>query len=607
MSDHLDVQKPLNAHRNGLENGGTAAAKERTSDHTVGEFVHPDGGWGWVVCFTSMLTNGTVFGVINTFGIIYVVMLEEYANGDPNISLKTSFVGSVCTGVTFLMCIVSSILSDRIGIRPIAVTGAVLGMAGLIISAFVKELEFLYLSYGVLLGVGAAFSYSPSLVILGHYFKKHMGLVNGMVAFGSALFTIALSLGLPKMLEVLKIRYTFLVLAGCYFILIIGAFTWKPLIKKDNLASMALSTESVYEHCNDCCTWTKKFLNVRIFRNRAYVIWCLSLGIALIGYFVPFVHLVKHTRDVFPGEDGNLLITFLQITSGIGRLVFGKVADLPFVNRVYLQQASFFVMGVVTACIPLSASYGGLVAISLIFGLCDGIFVCLLGPIAFDIVGHREASQAIGFLLGVFSVPFVVGPPTAGVIYDSMHSYDLAFYIAGGTPILGSLVMFFIPKVKQNYPGATEVENFASISMMDLRDRVTTKGVEMDRYNARGGPSTTELQIVRADDIVFKNGHIDLEPSDVVDITLKVEMKRKDTGEETKLLSDENNSHNDSLQSSKTNHRQSENEQLSESDTETGSIHDETFDINEQNYEADNLLKEVNECLKERNSPISEV
>lgn len=264
-------------------------------------------------------------------------------------------------------------------------------------------------------------------------------------------------------------------------------------------------------------------------------------------------------------------------------------------------------MGVVTACIPLSASYGGLVAISLIFGLCDGIFVCLLGPIAFDIVGHREASQAIGFLLGVFSVPFVVGPPTAGVIYDSMHSYDLAFYIAGGTPILGSLVMFFIPKVKQNYPGATEVENFASISMMDLRDRVTTKGVEMDRYNARGGPSTTELQIVRADDIVFKNGHIDLEPSDVVDITLKVEMKRKDTGEETKLLSDENNSHIDSLQSSKTNHRQSENEQLSESDTETGSIHDETFDINEQNYEADNLLKEVNECLKERNSPISEV
>lgn len=94
--------------------------------------------------------------------------------------------------------------------------------------------------------------------------------------------------------------------------------------------------------------------------------------------------------------------------------MFGKVADLPYVNRIYLQQVSFFVMGVVTVCIPLSGSYAGLIVISLIFGLCDGVFVCLLGPIAFDIVGPREASQAIGFLLGIFSIPFVVGPPVAG-------------------------------------------------------------------------------------------------------------------------------------------------------------------------------------------------
>ncbi|XP_060068494.1 monocarboxylate transporter 10-like isoform X2 [Ylistrum balloti] len=619
MSDHMDVQKPLNAHGNGMENGSHHAAKKNSSQTMGGEFVHPDGGWGWVVCFTSMLTNGTVFGVINTFGIIYVVMLDEYADGDPNISLKTSFVGSVCTGVTFLMCIVSSILSDRIGIRPIAVIGAVLGMTGLIISAFVTELEILYLSYGVCLGIGAAFSYSPSLVILGHYFKKHMGLVNGMVAFGSALFTIALSLGLPKMLEALKIRYTFLVLAGCYFILILGALTWKPLIKKDNLAAMALSTESVYEHCNDCCTWTRKFLNVRIFRNKAYVVWCLSLGVALIGYFVPFVHLVKHTRDRFPGTDGNLLITFLQITSGIGRLVFGKVADFPFVNRIYLQQASFLIMGVVTVCIPLSGSYGGLVAISLIFGLCDGIFVCLLGPIAFDIVGHREASQAIGFLLGIFAVPFVVGPPTAGVIYDTMHSYDLAFYIAGGTPILGSLLMFLIPKVKQNYPGATEAENFASISMLDLRERVSPRDIE--RYSSactKTGPSTTELQIVNADDIVFKNGHI---IADDIDVTLKVEKFERTTSytsEEANLLSDDRADVNENKSYIKSNLQNNDNkvdprtgDRSSDFNDgeEVASTHDETLDINtcEQSYEADTLLKEVNECLNERQSTISEV
>lgn len=53
------------------------------------EFVPPDGGWGWVVCITSLLTNGTAFSILNTFGIIYVYLIKEYASGDPEISFKT--------------------------------------------------------------------------------------------------------------------------------------------------------------------------------------------------------------------------------------------------------------------------------------------------------------------------------------------------------------------------------------------------------------------------------------------------------------------------------------------------------------------------------------
>ena len=41
--------------------------------------------------------------------------------------------------------------------------------------------------------------YTPSLVILGHYFRRHIGLVNGLVATGSSVFTIAL----PHILKVL--------------------------------------------------------------------------------------------------------------------------------------------------------------------------------------------------------------------------------------------------------------------------------------------------------------------------------------------------------------------------------------------------------------------
>ncbi|XP_059166367.1 monocarboxylate transporter 10-like [Physella acuta] len=435
--------------------------------------VQPDGGWGWVVCLTSMACNGTVFGIINSFGILYVAMREHFAKDDPNISFKTAWVGSVNTGITFLMCMISSIISDRVGIRPTGIIGGVLAFIGLISSAFVEELMLLYLTYGVIAGLGFAFAYAPSLVILGHYFKRHMGLVNGLVTFGSSAVTIALVLGLPHLLDKIGLKYTLVFMSCLAFLLNLYAFTWKPIFTRENLglSQVALSTmsiEMIQSQCTECCKFTRKFLNVRIWRNRGYVVWAVSCGVCLFGYFVPFVHLIKHVKDVFPESDGNILIMCIAITSGVARIVCGKIADLKWVNRIRLQQAAFAILGICTACIPFSSSFGGLIAITLIMGACDGIFICLLGPIAFDIVGERGASQALGFLFGIFSIPMTVGPPIAGMLYDSLGSYNIAFHVAGCPPVLGALIMFFIPRTKPNVPAVTSIEEFAAVSCHDI-------------------------------------------------------------------------------------------------------------------------------------------
>ena len=57
-------------------------------------------------------------------------------------------------------------------------------------------------------------------------------------------------------------------------------------------------------------------------------------------YFVPYVHIGKFVETVFKGSDKKLPIMCIGITSGIGRLVFGYIADLPKVNRILLQQVN---------------------------------------------------------------------------------------------------------------------------------------------------------------------------------------------------------------------------------------------------------------------------
>ena len=54
------------------------------------QFIPPDGGWGWLVCFAAFWTNGVVFGIINTFGIMYVALLDEFdPEGTKDIAFKT--------------------------------------------------------------------------------------------------------------------------------------------------------------------------------------------------------------------------------------------------------------------------------------------------------------------------------------------------------------------------------------------------------------------------------------------------------------------------------------------------------------------------------------
>uniref|UniRef100_A0A3B5KSV6 Major facilitator superfamily (MFS) profile domain-containing protein n=1 Tax=Xiphophorus couchianus TaxID=32473 RepID=A0A3B5KSV6_9TELE len=150
-----------------------------------------------------------------------------------------------------------------------------------------------------------------------------------------------------------------------------------------------------------------------------------------------------------PDVNKEILLLCIGITSCLGRFIFGSVAD--FVkgsNKVFLQVLSFLIIGVMSMMIPLCNIFGGLIGVCLLMGLFDGCFICIMAPIAFELVGAKDVSQAIGFLLGLMSVPMVAGPPIAGFLRDKLGSYDMAFYLAGIPPIIGGIVLCLIPWVE---------------------------------------------------------------------------------------------------------------------------------------------------------------
>ncbi|XP_061222814.1 monocarboxylate transporter 10 isoform X2 [Neopsephotus bourkii] len=357
----------------------------------------PEGGWGWVVMLAAMWCNGAVFGIQNSCGVLFVSMLEIFGDGEDKVlAFKTAWVSSLSMGMVFFCSPIVSIFTDLFGCRNVAVVGAAVGFVGLLSSSFVSAIEPLYFTYGVLFACGCSFAYQPSLVILGHYFKKRLGLVNGIVTAGSSLFTVSLPFLLRVLIDSVGLCNTLRVLCILMFILFLAGFTYKPLV------SNAKDTEGGKKGKFGFPPG-KKICNFSVFRILSYRIWAFGIPAAIFGYFVPYVHLV----------------------------------------------ASFFFIGLMSMMIPLCNVFGGLIAVCLLMGLFDGCFICIMAPIAFELVGAQDVSQAIGFLLGLMSIPMTVGPPIAGLLHDHLGSYDVAFYLAGVPPLIGGAILCFIPWVHE--------------------------------------------------------------------------------------------------------------------------------------------------------------
>lgn len=405
----------------------------------------PEGGWGWVVMLAAMWCNGAVFGIQNSCGVLFVSMLQHFGGSeDRQMAFKTAWVSSLSMGMVFFCSPIVSIFTDLFGCRKVAVIGAAVGFVGLLSSSFVSTIEPLYFTYGVLFACGCSFAYQPSLVILGHYFKKRLGLVNGIVTAGSSLFTVTLPFLLRVLIDSVDLFNTLRVLCVLMFILFLAGFTYKPLVS--NAKDKEVAKKGKFRFPPE-----KKIFNFSVFKVMSYRIWAFGIPAALFGYFVPYVHLMKHVKDRF-GDNvrEEVLLLCLGITSGIGRLIFGRVADyIPGAKKVYLQVASFFFIGLMSMMIPLCHVFGGLIAVCLFMGLFDGCFICIMAPIAFELVGAQDVSQAIGFLLGLMSIPMTVGPPIAGLLRDHLGTYDVAFYLAGVPPLIGGAILCIIPWVHE--------------------------------------------------------------------------------------------------------------------------------------------------------------
>ncbi|XP_028315280.1 monocarboxylate transporter 8 isoform X2 [Gouania willdenowi] len=381
--------------------------------------------------------------------------------GGPDIPVQT-WVGALAMGMIFFCSPVVSMFTDHFGCRKTAVGGASLAFIGLLSTSFANSLGLRYFTYGILFGCGSSFAFQPTLVILGHYFRRRLGLVNGVVTAGASLFSMGLPVFLKKVVEPLGLSRTFQILSLFMLVQALLALTFKPLLPAGggmgppgmghgHSDSQTQVTNQAGGKWSRIMARIRKYFNLRVFHIVTYRVWAFGVATAVLGYFVPYVHLINFVKEQFKGTQKEwVLLVCIGASSGVGRLAFGKIGDhIPGLKKIYMQVVSFMVLGLMSIMIPQCAVFEALVVVCVFLGLCDGCFLTMMAPIAFELVGPMQASQAIGYLLGLMSLPMTAGPPIAGLLRGYFGNYTVAFSLAGVPPIVGGVVLFFVPMIQR--------------------------------------------------------------------------------------------------------------------------------------------------------------
>ena len=140
----------------------------------------------------------------------------------------------------------------------------------------------------------------------------------------------------------------------------------------------------------------------------------------------------------------SFLLTFITVGSGLGRVTFGRISDIQRLNRVYIAQVAFLVVGLSNFVVPMTKSYVVLAGNAFIFGFFGACYLILNPVIVYDILGPDKISSGLGLIFFVIAIPRTLGPLIAGWIFDCFQSYAIAFYTFGATTCVSSILMTFV-------------------------------------------------------------------------------------------------------------------------------------------------------------------
>ena len=365
-----------------------------------------------------------------TLGIIYIwsVFQTGIANAifDGN-NAHAAMVFSIVLALFGIGGLIAGKLTVKFGLRRVIFTGGLILSTGTLIASFVQP-EFgwlLWLSYGLLGGLGMGFTYSTTIACAQKWYPHKKGMITGVIVaalgFGGVIFTPLIEWmieafgGVGTLYQVGGEMMTLRVLAGVFFVVCtVGSiFTKEP--PEGHMADKVAANPKAAGTARNF-TSKEMIKTPQFYLLAAAFIFSVIGGLMMIGFARP----IAMAHDL--GETvATIGVIAIALFNSIGRLFWGAMSDK--LGRTTTLIILLVLSGGMSLMVNVAEGILIIVVIALI-GFSFGGILSNFPALTSDLFGSKYMGENYGFVLIGFGVGAIIASQVAGHFANISQYYD---------------------------------------------------------------------------------------------------------------------------------------------------------------------------------------
>jgi OFA family oxalate/formate antiporter-like MFS transporter len=355
---------------------------------------------------------------------------------------------TICVFVLGIAAFFGGLWLNTAGPRTVALTGGVLYGLGVFLASFsADKLWWLYLSYGLIGGIGLGFSYIVPVAVLVKWFPDKRGLITGIAVGGFGAGALVTAPVATRLIQSVGVLQTFAYLGVAYLIVTVvtGWFMvnpppgWLPEGWVPSASQKSQRAAADYTLSGALRTWQWWALWFLLFLNT-------SAGISIISQESPMFQEIAKVSAIVAAS----MVGIVSIGNAVGRVFWAWVSDAitrrwTFVVMFLLQVGLFWLLPTLTTAAVLTV-------ISFLILMCYGGGFGTMPAFTADYFGAKNVGPIYGLMLTAWGTASAFGPLLIAHLRQTSGTYRSGLHVIAGIMAVSVILPILVSPPKNELP-----------------------------------------------------------------------------------------------------------------------------------------------------------